>query len=470
MKFREALQTIDGLRTVYSEMELLSGIGRTMLQEADFMTGREEMEKVFGNIGTAVEFLNERLNADKINAINSLLNDVNDISGTIRRLEKGDVPGEIELFEIKNTAITAERLAAIYKGTKLETIDAVAIPDLRPVIEILDPEKTGNSHFHIYDAYSAELAGKRKELRKLQSFPNYDETESSRLLGECMVIEDRVKEKLGESLHPYAGELRRALEAIGNSDIIFAKARLAEAHQLVRPTVSNAETQYSGLRYLPVELLLRRQGKEFQPVDITLCSGVTMITGANMGGKTVTLKSVALAQTMAQFGFYVPAESASVRPVEGVLQSIGDSQSETEGLSSFGAEILRLDEILKKAEGGGTYLILIDEPARTTNPEEGTAIAGALIEMLDKTQSITLLTTHYGNIPIECRRLRVKGIKEVKGSDGNVSLHSLSRMMDYTIVEVEEKDIDREALAIARLLGIDERFANNIENYIKADL
>lgn len=467
MTFKEALLHIEGLRTVVDEMDILSAPGRYLLMQTEFLTDPGSLEKVYEDLSVATAFVSDKENSAKLRTIESLLINARDISSTLSRLESGSTPDEVELFEIKGLAVTVCRLSEACLDTELNEIDTLRLPDLREIVSILDPEKTQNTHFHIYDAYSPRLASIRKALRKVQAEDTYDEEESSRLTVACMEIEEEIREELGTKLRPYAGILSVALKALGATDIILAKAKLNLSLRLSRPQLSKNESVFCGLSYIPIAISLKNQGRSFQPVDISLRRGATLITGANMGGKTVTLRSVALAQAMAQYGFFVASRSASIRPVLDILQSIGDVQSSVKGLSSFGAEILNLDTIIRKANDGGPYLILIDEPARTTNPEEGEAIAGAVTSILNETESMSLLTTHYGNIECSCRRIRVKGLKNLKSREEGFTIKKLGEMMDYSLIPVDGYTVDREALNIARLLGIEEGFAQQIEKTLK---
>ncbi len=92
------------------------------------------------------------------------------------------------------------------------------------------------------------------------------------------------------------------------------------------------------------------------------------------------------------------------------MTGIGDEQSELNGLSSFAAEMLNIQAIIAEARAGKKMLVLIDEPARTTNPHEGLAIANALIDLLELLKVRALITTHYSGLKTSCRKLRVKGL------------------------------------------------------------
>ena len=467
MKFREALKIIDGLRFVADELTLMSALGRSCLMNSEFISDRERLSEEYGYLAATVTAVRNPANSDAFKNTRHLLMQTHDIHATLERLFAGKTADDVELFEIKGLALLSGELKKVLAPTGITKMEPMEIPELDRVYEILDPEKTGNAHFHIYDAYSGELADARGRLRRLQSSEKYDTEETDRIIASCMIIEGKVREELSENLKPFAPILQAALEAIGRIDLLLAKADFVQNHSLSLPVFRNSGIQYSGLRYLPVESMLRESGRGFQPVDITLREGVTLITGANMGGKTITLKSLAMAQAMAQYCFGVPASEGKVMAADTIAMSGGDGQSASEGLSSFGAEILKIDSILSEASGGVRMLILIDEPARTTNPEEGRAIVSAIIEMLMKGNSVSVLTTHYSNIKADCPRLRVKGVRETLAKRGSsVRPGDLSGCMDYALVADDTEDIDREALTIARLLGISRDFSETIEKNI----
>ena len=185
--------------------------------------------------------------------------------------------------------------------------------------------------------------------------------------------------------------------------------------------------------------------------DETIC-----ITGANMGGKTVAIKTAGLAQILFQFGFGIPASEAEMTIKDEILFSIEEGQNMREGLSSFAAEMLGINRIIKHIMDGSNVLALIDEPARTTNPAEGTALVSSLIELLRGKVSTVLVTTHYDIEDENIRRYRVKGFIDGK--------------MNYTLIEAVRGDVPKEALTIARSIGVDERWIYLAENYMNTHI
>ena len=198
---------------------------------------------------------------------------------------------------------------------------------------------------------------------------------------------------------------------------------------------------------------MKERGRAFQPIDIRFTNEAVLITGANMAGKSVLLKTVSLAQYLFQFGFCLPAKTATMTVVDEIISSIGDQQSETSGLSSFAVEILTQHH-LGAGRQGHKVLALVDELARTTNPEEGKILVGNYLRLAEKLHITTLVTTHYSGIRATCRRLRVKGLQLKE--DQVVTIGNISDYMDYSLVETDADEVPMEAFNIARLFGVDE--------------
>jgi len=175
-----------------------------------------------------------------------------------------------------------------------------------------------------------------------------------------------------------------------------------------------------------------------------------------MSGKSVLLKTVALSQFMFQFGFFVPTQNAEIILVEEILLNIGDNQDELNGLSSFAVEILNINKIISHAKSGKKILALIDEPARTTNPDEGKAIANAIVEILTELKVNSLICTHYSGIKAN-KKLRVKGLQNISDNE-NINIENINDFMDYSLIQVDEEKAPAEAIRIAEILGADKDF------------
>ena len=143
---------------------------------------------------------------------------------------------------------------------------------------------------------------------------------------------------------------------------------------------------------------------------------------------------------------------------------MGDDQDALKGLSAFAAEMGKIDRIVREVKLGKNVLVLVDEPARTTNPTEGKALVNALLELLDEYRIYALLTTHYSGIRTSGRKLRVKGIPDDLKS--GISGNDINRLIDYSLIEDTGEEVPHEAVRIARMLGVDEDLLSRTEKYL----
>ena len=207
------------------------------------------------------------------------------------------------------------------------------------------------------------------------------------------------------------------------------------------PTISNDNVAtYKGIFHPEVKNILYKEKREYQKVDIQFGMKPVIIMGANMGGKTIVLKTLAMSQYLLQFGFGIPADSAEMMIYDEMFCLTTDDQSLNKGLSSFAAEMKNIDAVIKASHDDKKILALIDEPARSTNPTEGTALVSSLVKLLqDKTMSL-IVVTHYNIKTYNNKCLRVKGLENGK--------------MNYELVETHEGEVPHEALNIAESLGV----------------
>ncbi len=449
-----------GLRFIYEKMEICSATGRKRLLSQRFITSDFELKMELDTLEIFANFVSNRENAKSIVAIQHRLYCQNDIHQTIHNLRSNQTLDDIELFEVKNFCMVSRDICKLIKDT---SIDILPFHDLNPVVEILDPEHNGINSFYIYSAYDEKLAALRKEYDIAKNANQNEKAERIRL--ECIEIEDRIREHLSEKLRNYSEAIQANYDQLAYLDMLLAKALLTRDFKLCKPTISANDTTIKGAFNPVVAESLKERGNEFQPIDLHFNDTPNLITGANMSGKTVVLKTMSLIQMMFQFGFFVPAESAEIVMVEEIMTSIGDAQSEVNGLSSFAIEMLNIDKILKAVKSGQKILALVDELARTTNPSEGRALVNAFIKILSRHATRSLITTHYNGITAQCNRLRVKGLQVPEGI--KVTPENINRYMDYSLVRTTEEEVPTEGLTIAEIFGIDEEFLNEAKAMIK---
>ena len=439
---KDKIKEVPGLLFVTDSMEFMSSAGRRRMLEQPWMVNRASLDREQLAVHTMMSTLLDKNSTQPINVLRHQLMQLHDIRTTLHSLDSHTLLDEVELFEIKNLAYLCNISRRALDETGLS--DTFPLPDLKEPFSILDPDNTGVPNFYIYDSYDSRLAPLRQQMNAA------DEVRSGQLLAEQNEIQQQVIVGLCNRLYPFAHALALALEGMAYIDFTLARAVLAHQWQLQRPMQGEA-CHLNGLSNPRLKLHNEAAGLRYQPVDIQLTRGVTLITGANMAGKTVLLKSIGLAQMMFQFGFPVPATSCCLDPVDDVVFCIGDEQNEMNGLSSFASEITRISEILNRSEREH-LLVLIDEPARTTNPVEGKALVQALVSIMNSRNSFTLVTTHYSQLGIACRRLRVKGFVEDL-VDKPLTAQNINRYIDYSLVPDDSDEVPHEALRIAEMLS-----------------
>jgi DNA mismatch repair protein MutS2 len=209
----------------------------------------------------------------------------------------------------------------------------------------------------------------------------------------------RILTELTERMRADRGPLAAAAEQIAHLDSVFARARFAREIDCVMPVFQAGNSlRLDSARNPVLEAKLRPLGRKAVPLSLALGGEETVmvISGPNTGGKTVALKSVGLAALSAQSGIPVAAERAEMPIFDHVLADIGDEQSIAADLSTFSAHIVNLKAMLDVATERS--LILVDEMGTGTAPEEGAALAVALLEEFRARHSLTIATTHHDRL------------------------------------------------------------------------
>ncbi|MDE3109515.1 MAG: Smr/MutS family protein [Acidobacteriota bacterium] len=220
----------------------------------------------------------------------------------------------------------------------------------------------------------------------------------------------RILDELTSHVREQQEPLARAAKIVTHFDSLFARARFARAYDCVAPEFTAANRLHLQSARNPVlDAKLRREGRRAVPLSVSLggeggaaaeysaaIGTVLVISGPNTGGKTVALKTVGLAALSAQSGIPVAADRAELPIFDRVLADIGDEQSMAADLSTFSAHILNVKSMLETATASS--LILMDEMGTGTAPEEGAALAVALLEEFRERRALTLATTHHDRL------------------------------------------------------------------------
>jgi DNA mismatch repair protein MutS2 len=223
---------------------------------------------------------------------------------------------------------------------------------------------------------------------------------------EVLEEERRILRELAAQVTASAPELERLGDALVHLDTLRARALWALAHDGIALAPEGERMRLRRARHPLLALQSRSGGAEVVPLDLDLGTPdgegeargrVLLVSGPNMGGKTVLLKTVGLLTVCAQAAFPVTAAEGSAMPeVDEVLVDLGDEQSIEQGLSTFAAHLKVLARMAESA--GPRTLVLADELGAGTDPEEGAALAQALIEHLAAARAWVVVTTHLGSL------------------------------------------------------------------------
>ncbi|MCH2674700.1 MAG: endonuclease MutS2 [Dehalococcoidia bacterium] len=217
---------------------------------------------------------------------------------------------------------------------------------------------------------------------------------------ESRLAEEREVERILRQLSGMVGlsgeDLLLTLDLMARLDLDMAKARYSAAINAVAPWVADQEVSERHLKLVRARHPLLTGAVVPVSVDLDRNQGVMLITGPNAGGKTVTLKTVGLLALMAQSGLHVPAEEAHFPRFDGVYADIGDQQSIQQSLSTFSSHITNLKNIMSRATVHS--LVLVDELGSSTDPEEGSALASALLRYFQKIGSFVVATSHHRGV------------------------------------------------------------------------
>jgi DNA mismatch repair protein MutS2 len=248
----------------------------------------------------------------------------------------------------------------------------------------------------------------------------------------------------------HAAAIIDTVGALAHLDLAFAKARLAEIQHAAEPLLSSRRSDRPD--HPGSVLRLRRarhpllDPRSVVPIDLMLDPDtfVLVITGPNTGGKTVSLKTAGLLALMAQCGLHVPAESGSELTIfDSIYADIGDEQSIEQSLSTFSSHITTIIRVLREADEAS--LVVLDELGAGTDPQEGSALARAILGTLVDRRITTLVATHYSEL-----KAYAQTTPGVRNASMEFSLETLRPTYHLTIGLPGRSN----ALAIAERLGL----------------
>ena len=277
-------------------------------------------------------------------------------------------------------------------------------------------------------------------------------TELSILKAEESVEEYRILATLTELIYERIRDIKMNIEVISEYDMIWAKAKYSDAINGIKPKLNErgyikiVQGRYPLIKNsVPLNFEI---GKDYRSL---------IITGPNAGGKTVVLKSIGMMILAVQSGFHIEAkEGTEISVFRNIFVDIGDDQSIENSLSTFSSHVKNLASIIK--ESTKSSLLLFDEIGSGTEPNEGAALAIAILEELYKKGCITVATTHYGEI---------KNFSRQHPDFENAAMEFKKDTLEPLYKLHIGKSGDSNALYISKKMGIPDLIIEKTKQYIE---
>ena len=443
---------------------------------------RAELLRQLSNVGRVLE--TESACQKTLDRLLRVFMTVKNIRNTVQKCRETAL-NEIELFEVKCYLLRCSEMLPLFREIRpVLQLDGIDLKDTDGALALLDPEGNRVASFYLADGSSPVLRALRKEKRELEEKIRRATGEEREALQAARTLvaaneeheEGRLRSELSAALRPYIPDMLHNMEMIGEIDLTVEKARLARRYGGVMPTLTEDTLELTDMINPRVVDLLRDQKKAFTPVTIALGKGAAVITGANMGGKSVAMKTIALNVLLTHCGFFPFAAKASIPLFDSIHIISEDQESVDRGLSSFGGEMVRFNRMVREMENEFP-LVLLDEFARGTNPDEGAAIVQAVTRYLDRQNAVTVLATHYDRVArwgsahyqvIGLKELDLDALrKELAGRADDVGVELISRHMNYGLYRVEGAgDCPRDAVNICRLLDMKAEILDGIDEIL----
>jgi hypothetical protein len=300
--------------------------------------------------------------------------------------------------------------------------------------------------------------------------------------------EEAVRARLSTSVAACAGVLANACAALGDLDLLAARAVFAAREGGVVPEIGGRSIALAGARLPPLAERLEARGRPYEPVSLVL-DGPAVVTGPNMGGKTAALRTLGFAAACAILGVPVPARAARL-PLfaEVVWLGVAGDRASDEGdlLSAFGAEVVELRSVFARraTTGSQPMLVLLDEFARTTAPREGRALLVAVLAELRERGALGLAATHFAGVAraagvahFTTGRLKAPAAGVAGRSNGGApaaslgaALAGIAAALDYALEPAGDgPEGGSGALGLAAALGLDPRVLARAEGVLRAE-
>ncbi len=481
-----------GFSYVLEKLEPCSPLGDELRRKAAPRGAGEAalLVRELENVGLLFDALS--LERERFYPLERALMQLKDIRRSVE-LSRTAALSEVELFEVKRFLMLLDPLeAACSELPVIKKLHDISIFSMPEALDILDPDGMRAQTFRLSDSCSEELRLIRRERKRvdlaLRALPEGGAPERDGLIAERTLLsareeneETRLRAVMTKAFSAHSARLEELIGSIARLDLALAKAKLMLAEGGAIPEIlpnRDAEITFTDMVNPMLRAALGLKGRSFTPVSVALSKGAAVITGANMGGKSVAVKTLALNALLALSGFPVFAQSAALPMLSGIHLLYEDREDSRGGLSSFGGEMVRFGEILSSVSRTENQLVLLDEFARGTNPSEGSALVRAAVRFFNaKREAYALITTHFDFVAeLASRHYQVMGLKNADPAELEAALNAsgesgsagagemLARFMDYGLfLAKSSENPPRDALKICRALRIPSEFMDYVE-------
>jgi DNA mismatch repair ATPase MutS len=300
----------------------------------------------------------------------------------------------------------------------------------------------------------------------------------SRLVAKEKQLEQKIGAELSEWITNEAPTINGYTQVARQLDIAFAHARLALQFNLTRPVINTRGIPISikNGKLLPMAEQCSSMSLQYWPLNVDFSEPVAVLHGSNMSGKTAVLQTIGFLQLSAQLGMFVSADKYETMVFDEICFVGNIAWQKIKGLSTFGQEMAVLIEALQNKTENAYKLLLIDELARTTNSAEATALLSGLLQSLSQQTGLcSYIASHYYGLPklAHLAYYKMKGINwaglldKERSTDRNLTerIQVIQKHMQYEI-EPDNAKPDRDAIRIARLLGLNSEIVDYAQQYL----
>ena len=434
---RFAVSTIQDVRPVAKRLEMEASLNiDELLALKAVLRVTHELTDFYDNL--------ENVRLERLNRLFDNLVDLPRLQGGLQAINEG---GFVESFASEKLAKIRRRIQENEHQVR-EILQDLLKSKVDMLADVVIASRNGRNVLPVKNTYRNRIAGVVHDISasgntvyiEPRAVVNLNEEIANHRADERYEI-IQILEELSDTLRPHAAEIANNAWIIGHLDLIKAKYRFMRDYKAVVPEVSsNRSIQLLQLRHPLIENAVAN--------DLHFTEDLTeiVITGPNTGGKTIMLKTLGLAQIMAQSGLPILADPGSrVGIFSQVFADIGDEQSIEQSLSTFSSHMTNIVSILNQVDTAS--LILLDELGAGTDPQEGAGLAIAILEDLRLRGIKTMATTHYPE-------LKAYGIETAGVQNASMEFDTASLRPTYRFMQGVPGRSN--AFEIARRLGLSE--------------